>query len=178
MKATKRKKARSEGLGDRHAGIERCSPNDLRRTFATWMRADGVPPNLIGSMMGHADSRMVERVYARLGIEALGAAVAQALGLPAPAVGAETTEPKDCIAGASDTAIQAGLAGLSTASWPRGSTGLREKLAAASPYRHLYSEEPRFFSSPPGRSLTEGIFMMSVRPTFQAFWTIHESDRS
>ena len=43
--------------------IPRCSPNDLRRTCATWLRAAGAPPHLIAPLMGHADSRMVERVY-------------------------------------------------------------------------------------------------------------------
>jgi integrase len=52
-------------------GIEPVSPNDLRRTFATWLRLQGVPPNLIAPMMGHADSRMVERVYGQLSTTAL-----------------------------------------------------------------------------------------------------------
>ena len=47
-------------------GIPCCSPNDLRRTFSNWLRAEGVPPHLIGMMMGHKDSRMVELVYGRL----------------------------------------------------------------------------------------------------------------
>jgi integrase len=59
-------------LGKRASGSTRrlrpgknpvCSPNDLRRTFAAWMRAAGAPPDLIAPMMGHADTRMVERVY-------------------------------------------------------------------------------------------------------------------
>ncbi len=64
------------------AGIPPCSPNDLRRTFATWLRADGLAPDLIAPAMGHADSRMVERVYGRLSPQALGARMAAALGLP------------------------------------------------------------------------------------------------
>jgi hypothetical protein len=47
-------------------GIPPCSPNDLRRTFATWLRAAGAPTELIAPTMGHADTRMVERVYGRL----------------------------------------------------------------------------------------------------------------
>src|SRR6185503_20598654 len=35
-----------------------------------------------------------------------------------------------------------------------------------------------FSSSSPGNSLTEGYFMISFRAIFQAFWTIHERDRS
>ncbi len=53
------------------AGIERCSPNDLRRTCATWLHAAGAAPDLIAPVMGHADTRMVERVYGRLSTEDL-----------------------------------------------------------------------------------------------------------
>jgi integrase len=56
----------------KRAGIEPVTPNDLRRTFATWLRDAGVEPQLIGAAMGHTDSRMVERVYGRLTPEALG----------------------------------------------------------------------------------------------------------
>jgi integrase len=48
------------------AGIAPCSPNDLRRTFTHWHEAVGLPPNLVAPAMGHADSRMVERVYGRM----------------------------------------------------------------------------------------------------------------
>lgn len=41
------------------------SPKDLRRTFGTWLRDAGVEPHHIGRAMGHADSTMAERVYAR-----------------------------------------------------------------------------------------------------------------
>lgn len=47
------------------------SPNDLRRTLATQLRARGVEPQLIAPVLGHADSRMVERVYGRIAPERL-----------------------------------------------------------------------------------------------------------
>jgi integrase len=47
------------------AAMAPCSPNDLRRTFAHWMRAKGMPLELVAPLMGHADTRMVERVYGR-----------------------------------------------------------------------------------------------------------------
>lgn len=56
----------------KRVGIERCSPNDLRRTCATWLHASGATPDLIAPLMGHVDSRMVERVYGRLSLEQLG----------------------------------------------------------------------------------------------------------
>ena len=48
------------------AGIARCSPNDLRRTFASWMVQAEVAPLTVAYMMGHRDASMVERVYGRL----------------------------------------------------------------------------------------------------------------
>lgn len=48
------------------AGLHKVTPNDLRRSHAKWLRAQGVEPALIGSVLGHVDSRMVERVYGRL----------------------------------------------------------------------------------------------------------------
>jgi len=64
----------------KRAGIPRCSPNDLRRTCATWLRAAGVPPDLIAPVMGHADTRMVERVYGRLPVQVLARRIAAAIG--------------------------------------------------------------------------------------------------
>ena len=55
----------------KRVGIERCSPNDLRRTCATWLRAMGLPPDLIAAVLGHRDTRMVERVYGRLPTDVL-----------------------------------------------------------------------------------------------------------
>jgi len=59
----------------KRAGIAKVSPNDLRRTYATWLRQATVEPHLIGAAMGHADSRMVERVYGRLPPESLALAL-------------------------------------------------------------------------------------------------------
>jgi integrase len=62
------------------AGLESCSPNDLRRTCATWFRQEGASPDLIGAVLGHADSRMVERVYGRLPTDVLAHRLALATG--------------------------------------------------------------------------------------------------
>src|SRR5205085_302848 len=87
-------------IGDacRRAAIEHCSPNDLRRTFATWLRRSGVSPDLIAPAMGHADSRMVERVYGRLSPEQLRENLIAKM-LPA------------CSAGSTDSANPAGSGG-------------------------------------------------------------------
>lgn len=48
-----------------------CSPNDLRRSVTTWLRASGVDLSIIAAFLGHTTSRMVERVYGRLSPEDL-----------------------------------------------------------------------------------------------------------
>lgn len=58
------------------AGIPAVTPNDLRRTFATWLAEAGIPELVTASLMGHANSSMVRRVYARIGSAAQQGAVA------------------------------------------------------------------------------------------------------
>ena len=65
------------------AKIERCSPNDLRRTFASWQVEAGVPLFPIAQAMGHKDTRMLERVYGRQTPEQLAALMARAMGFDA-----------------------------------------------------------------------------------------------
>lgn len=64
----------------RDAGIAPCTPNDLRRTCGTWLRAGGCAPDIVAAVLGHADSRMVERVYGRLDVAQLAQRIASALG--------------------------------------------------------------------------------------------------
>ena len=69
---------------DLHSACERAeiapvSPNDLRRTFATWLAEAGVAELVVASLMGHANSAMVRRVYAKIGTNAKRAAIR---GLP------------------------------------------------------------------------------------------------
>lgn len=53
-----------------------ATPNDLRRTTASWMAVAGVPPLHIARMLGHKSLEMVMRVYARVNPAALTAAAA------------------------------------------------------------------------------------------------------
>lgn len=67
----------------RRAGIPTCTPNDLRRTFASWLRQAGVTPQLIGAALGHTTSRMTELVYGKLPSDDLGRLLrAQVTALP------------------------------------------------------------------------------------------------
>ena len=67
-------------------GFPLVSPNDLRRTFGKWCRLQGMASDRIAVLLGHTDSRMVERVYGRLDASDLGADVARVFaGLDLPA---------------------------------------------------------------------------------------------
>jgi integrase len=90
------------------AGIQPCTPNDLRRTCATWLRQAGAAPDLIAPVMGHADTRMVERVYGRMPIDDLERRLAAAIGQSDCSAGATTT----CSAGATDSDKSEGFTGL------------------------------------------------------------------
>ena len=49
----------------RHLGITGHCPYDFRTTFATQLKESGMNSCAIADLMGHADTRMVETVYAR-----------------------------------------------------------------------------------------------------------------
>jgi integrase len=47
------------------AALPWCTPHMLRHTAAVWMAEGGVPMAEISQYLGHTDSRITERVYAR-----------------------------------------------------------------------------------------------------------------
>ena len=77
-------------------GIAPCTPNDLRRTFGSWLRIGGAEISLVGAALRHADSRMAERVYARLTPHELGDALRRVP--PAPHAGAFLGTPGHLLA--------------------------------------------------------------------------------
>ena len=52
------------------------TPNDLRRTFASWLKQQGVDSFQVAKLLGHTSSKMVELVYGRLADETFVAAIA------------------------------------------------------------------------------------------------------
>lgn len=56
--------------------MPKVSPNDLRRTFASWLVQNGAPPLVVATLMGHSSTRMVEKVYGRLSAQNLADAIA------------------------------------------------------------------------------------------------------
>ena len=62
------------------AGIARCSPNDLRRTFAQWHRTKGIGAGDLAIMLRHTTSKLAETTYAKLSGENLGKLLEAKLG--------------------------------------------------------------------------------------------------
>jgi integrase len=52
--------------GEPWAGLPRLSPNDLRRTFASWLKQRGADSKVVADLLGHASTHMVDRVYGKL----------------------------------------------------------------------------------------------------------------
>ena len=72
---------RDLAIACRGAGIRPASPNDLRRTFASWLKQRGVDSMVVARLLGHTTSRMVELVYGHLNDSSLIDAVST---LPTP----------------------------------------------------------------------------------------------
>jgi len=57
------------------ARVMACSPNDLRRSLAHWLRLEGVPAELVALVLGHSTTKLVHGVYGRLEGDSLGQAL-------------------------------------------------------------------------------------------------------
>jgi integrase len=68
--------------------FDTVTPNDLRRTFGSWLAQRGVPLFHAAKLMGHGSTKMLERIYAQLAPENARDAIAL---LPESIAGA--TEP-------------------------------------------------------------------------------------
>jgi integrase len=62
------------------AGLPRCTPNDLRRTFASWLVQGGASLYVVSRLLGHTSTRMVELVYGQLDDATLASAIGRMPG--------------------------------------------------------------------------------------------------
>lgn len=74
------------------AGIERCTPNDLRRSFATLLIEAGVDRDVVRRLLGHTTSAMVDRVYGKPRPEALGELAEERLRALPPIVSLQVSD--------------------------------------------------------------------------------------
>lgn len=56
--------------------LRAVTPNDLRRTFASWLKQQGHDSLVVAQLLGHTSTRMVEKVYGRLSDANFTAAIA------------------------------------------------------------------------------------------------------
>jgi integrase len=62
------------------AKVPTVSPNDLRRTFASWLKQAGEDSFIVAQLLGHSSSRMVELVYGRLSEATMAGAISKLPG--------------------------------------------------------------------------------------------------
>jgi integrase len=84
----------------KRAGVPRVSANDLRRTFVSWLANESESPLTVARLAGHTSTRMVERVYAQLGIGVQRGAVSK---LPDMHTGVPNTPAPDALDGTGRT---------------------------------------------------------------------------
>jgi integrase len=120
---------RDLALACERAGIARVSPNDLRRTFASWLKQAGVDSMTVARLLGHTTSRMVELVYGQLNNKTLVKAVKVLPKIELPALPAPQ-ESGDKWVTASST-VRAKRANRAKPDWDRGG---EESLAVPLPH--------------------------------------------
>lgn len=62
------------------AKVPTVTPNDLRRTFASWLKNQGTDSAVVARLLGHTSTKMVDLVYGKLSEETLAEAVSRLPG--------------------------------------------------------------------------------------------------
>jgi len=85
----------------KRVGIERVTPHTFRHTFGSWLVQAGVDTFVVGKLMGHKDSKMVERYYGHLAPKNKSEAMARLPRFPAlfPSETPAEGPPEPCDAG-------------------------------------------------------------------------------
>ncbi len=88
----------------KRAGVPRCTPNDLRRTFASWLVQAGSSLLVVSRLLGHSSTRMVDLVYGQLDEATLASAIQRLPGgSDSCAAGVTRDVPKPGAGGAGGT---------------------------------------------------------------------------
>jgi len=104
----------------KRAGVPRVTPNDLRRTFATWLKQNDVDSAVVAAMMGHSSTAMVDRVYGKLDEASYRRAIAK---LPGGTISSAPSHDPACHAGVTPIAKKRGEHGV------HGTTGCDAEIA-------------------------------------------------
>ncbi len=64
------------------AGIEKVTPNDLRRAFGTIHAEAGLTPKQVSELLRHATDKLAQTTYARLNADQIGQLINAKLGVP------------------------------------------------------------------------------------------------
>ena len=75
------------------AKVPTVTPNDLRRTFASWLKNQKVDSAVVARLLGHSSTKMVDLVYRQLSAETLADAVAGSSAEKPCAAGERNTSP-------------------------------------------------------------------------------------
>ena len=155
----------------KRAGAPPATPNDLRRTLATWLIERAVPNHLVARVLGHVDTTMVDRVYGK----ASDAAIAQLIvDYPGVAQGALAAVPPVYQA-AAQSSVTSGNSGSENAENPAepallpGHESVDVTIKSPQLYRLSYqpeSESKRGVSGAPVGS-GEGVSEGYVPPVYQ-----------
>lgn len=94
---------RDLALACKKGRIDPVTPNDLRRTFASWLKQAGRDSLAVGRLLGHTSSRMVELVYGHLDQKTLSAAMDH-LPSMASILGATGSDPRLGVTGVAGVA--------------------------------------------------------------------------
>lgn len=124
------------------------SPNDLRRTFASWLVQAGVPLYVVARLLGHTSTRMVERVYGHLASSNYQDAI---LAVSARAGWVDSAAAGSCATGVQDTSAREGPAETPET---RAIGGNSSDLAQVAVPRDGVEPPTRGFSVPPSRVAT------------------------
>ena len=134
------------------AKIDRISPNDLRRTLASWLKQQGEDSFIVAQILGHSTSRMVELTYGKVDMGAKKRAFAKLPGSQAGVGDGNSTSQRFCTAG------------------PQSANSLPTTSAAGSAGSTLSASTPEIQNPNPRRELgSSSVLGAGIEPATRGF---------